>query len=348
MTFARADPDRRQEMAMSDTSAGTMESLRLHAYGDPADVLRLEEAPVPIPGPGRIRIRVAACGLNPADWALCKGLFARDLPRGVGLDIAGVVDAVGEGVEGVSHGDSVLGPANYLDYGSAGAAEQAVLNDWTAVPPGLDLVHAASLTMAVETAYRCIDWLGVTSGQTLVVNGGGTVIGFAAVQMGLLRAARVIATAGETFAGRLRSLGAEVTPYGDGMVERVRAIAGGSADLVFDAAPLNMRPDLGPPGGVLPDLVAIAGGDPPRVMTCADLMHAGEHGVRNGMGETPGGPDGTLLRYDVLGQFARLAAEGRFNVPIARTFALKDWREAMDISLTGRARGKLVLVMEAP
>jgi NADPH:quinone reductase-like Zn-dependent oxidoreductase len=99
---------------------------------------------------------------------------------------------------------------------------------------------------------------------------------------------------------------------------------------------------------VLPDLVAIAGGDPLRVMTCADLMHAGEHGVRNGMGETPSGPNGTLLRYDVLGQFARLAAEGRFSVPVARTFALKDWREAMDISLTGRARGKLVLVMEAP
>jgi hypothetical protein len=70
--------------------------------------------------------------------------------------------------------------------------------------------------------------------------------------MGLLRGAQVIATAGETFAGRLRALGAEVTPYGDGMVERVRGSAGGSADLVFDAAPLNMRPALGPRAGCCP------------------------------------------------------------------------------------------------
>lgn len=323
----------------------TMQALRLHAYGDPGEVLHLEATPIPQPHPGAVRVRVAACGLNPADWALCRGLFARDLPRGVGLDIAGVVDAVGEGVTGVKLGDPVLGPANYLDYGSAGAADHAVLDHWTPVPPGLDMIHAASLTMAVETAYRCIDWLGVAAGQTLVVNGGGTVIGFAAVQMGLLRGARVIATAGETFAGRLAALGATVTPYGDGMVERVRGLAGGSPDLVFDAAPLNLRPDLGPPGGVLPDLVAITGGEAGRVLTCVDLMGAAAFGVRNGMGEPPGGPGGTMLRYDVLGQFAELAAEGRFSVPIARTFPLADWREAMEISLTGRAHGKLVLTM---
>lgn len=332
---------------MSDASAGTMRALRLHAYGDPAEVLRLEEAPVPVPGPGQIRLRVATCGLNPADWALCRGLFARDLPRGVGLDVAGVVDAVGAGVADVSPGDAVLGPANYLDFGSAGAADYAVLDHWAAAPPGLDMIHAAALTMAVETAWRNIDWLGVAAGQTLVVNGGGTVIGFAAVQMGLMRGARVIATAGETYAERLRALGAEATPYGEGMVERVRAIAGGPADLVFDAAPLNLRPDLGPPGGVLPELIAVAGGDPRRVMTCADLMGAGALGVRNGLGEAPGGPGGTMLRYDVLGRFAQLAAEGRFSIPIARSFALADWREAMDISLTGRARGKLVLLIGA-
>jgi NADPH:quinone reductase-like Zn-dependent oxidoreductase len=163
-----------------------------------------------------------------------------------------------------------------------------------------------------------------------------------------MRGARVIATAGETFAQRLQALGATVTPYGDDMVERVRHIAGGSPDLVFDTAPLNIRPDLGPPGGVLSDLVAIAGGDPRRVMTCADLMGAGALGVRNGMGEEPAGPGGTMLRYDVLAQFAELAAEGRFSVPLARTFALEDWREALDISLSGRAHGKLVLLVGTP
>ncbi|HEX5262928.1 MAG TPA: NADP-dependent oxidoreductase [Phenylobacterium sp.] len=326
---------------------GQMRALRLHAYGAPAEVLRLEAAPIPDPGRGQIRIRVAACGLNPADWALCQGLFARDLPRGVGLDLAGVVDAVGEGVTGVRLGDAVLGPANYLDCGSAGAADFALMDHWAAAPTGLDMVHAASLTMAVETAYRHIDWLGVAAGQTILVNGGGTVIGFAAVQMALMRGAHVIATAGETFAERLRALGATVTAYGDGMVERVREIAGGGPDLVFDTAPLNMRPDLGPPGGVLGDLVAIAGGDARRVMTCGDFMHAGALGVRTGAGEAPGGPGGAMLRYDVLSQFAELAASRRFSIPVARTFALADWREALDISLRGRAHGKLVLTMEA-
>ena len=60
-------------------------------------------------------------------------------------------------------------------------------------------------------------------------------------------------------------------------------------------------------------------------------------GARNGFGETPGGPGGAMLRYDMLGDFARLAAEGRFTIPIARTFALEAWREALDISLSGRA-----------
>ncbi len=333
---------------MTETrSGGVMRALRLHAYGEPAQVLRLEDAPIPEPGPGALRVRVQACGLNPADWALCMGLFARELPRGVGLDVAGVVDALGEGVAGVSVGDAVLGPANYLDHGSAGASEFAILNHWTPVPPGLDMIEAASLPMAVETAYRCIDWLGVAAGQTLLVNGGGTVIGFAAVQMGLLRGAKVVATAGATFAERLRALGAAVTPYGEGMVERVRAIAG-APDWVFDAAPINFL-QLADPSvkSVLPDLVAIAGGDPRRVMTCGDLAAATALGVRNGQGETPGGPDGSVMRYDVLGEFAQLAAAGRFTVPVARTFAFEAWREALELSLAGRAHGKLVLLPTA-
>lgn len=199
--------------------SGTMRTLRFHAYGEPADVLRLEAAAIPSPGPGSIRVRVKACGLNPADWALCGGLFAHDLPRGIGLDVSGVVDAVGDGVAGVGIGDPVLGPANYVDYESAGASDFAILDRWTAVPPGLDMTQAGSLTMVVETAFRNIDWLGVTAGQTLLVSGAGTMVGFAAVQMALLRGARVIATAGDTFAERLRALGATVTPHGDGMVE---------------------------------------------------------------------------------------------------------------------------------
>ena len=324
-----------------------MQTIRFHDYGDPGDVLRLEVAEVPIPGPGHIRVRVQACGLNPADWALCRGLFAGALPRGIGLDVAGTVDAIGEGVAGVSLGDRVVGAAAYADYPCAGASDDAVLDHWAPAPAGLDMIQAAALPMAVETAYRYIAWLGVSEGQTLLVSGGGTVIGFAAVQIALLLGARVIATAGETYAGRLRALGALVTHHGEGMVERVREIVGGAPDLVFDAAPVNLQPALAPPGGLLPDLVAIAGGDPRRVITCGDFAGAARLGVRMGMGEAGTGPGGEILRWDVLAEFAQRAAEGRFSIPIARTFAFEDWREALEISLSGHARGKLVLLPAA-
>jgi NADPH:quinone reductase-like Zn-dependent oxidoreductase len=182
----------------------------------------------------------------------------------------------------------------------------------------------------------------VKAGQTLLVNGAGTMIGFTAVQIALMRGARVIATAGETFAERLRALGAAVTAHGDGMVDRVRKISAAPPDLIFDTAPVNLRPGIAAVGGVLPDLVKIAGGDPRRVLTCVDFEAASKLGVRTGLGEPGTGEGGAILRYDALGKFATLAAEGRFTVPIARTFVLEDWRQALDMSQSGHAHGKLL------
>ena len=305
-----------------------MKTLRFHECGEPADVLCLEEVAVPSARAGQIRVRVHACGLNPADWALCRGLFAGDLPRGVGLDVSGTVEAVGEGVTDVRVGQYVLGVPDFRGFPSAGASDEAVLSVWTPVPQGLDLVDAAALPMAVETASRSLDILAVVAGHTLFIYGAGTMIGFAAVQMALMRGARVIAAAGNTFAGQLRALGAEVTSYGDDMVERVLEIGTGAPDLILDAGPIS---------GVLPDLVRIAGGDGRRVLTISNHGPIAEGlGVHNSFeGE---------LRYDVLGDFAKLAAEGRFTVLVARTFLLEEWREALDLSLSGHAHGKLVLL----
>ncbi len=311
--------------------AATMRTLRLHSYGEPADVLRVEEVAVPSPRADRIRVRVHACALNPADWAVCQGFLPVPPPRGIGFDVSGTVDAVGEGVTGVDVGDLVFGVPDYMGYPTAGASDFAILAVWVPVPTNLDLVGAAALPMAVETATRSLDLLGLASGQTILVNGGGTMTGFAAVQIALQRGAHVIATAGETFAGRLRDLGARVTPYGDGMVERVREIAGGEPDFALHTAQVT---------GVLPDLIKIVGGDPRRVMSFADFDQDGL-GVR-----TTGREKNGVLRYDVLGHYAQLAAEGRFTIPIARTFALQDWRQALDLSLNKRAHGKLVLLLD--
>ena len=305
-----------------------MKTLRFHDYGEPASVLRLEDVAVPEPRAGQVRVQVHACGLNPADWFLCRGLFAGDLPRGIGLDVSGTVDVVGEGVTDVRPGDRVLGVPDYQGFAGAGASEQAVLAIWTPVPDGLDLLDAAALPMAIETASRCLDILGVVGGRTLLVYGAGTVIGFAAVQMAVMRGARVIAAAGDTFAGRLRALGAEVTAYGGGLAERMKPLAAGAPDLILDAGPIS---------DVLPDLVQIAGGDAARVLTVSNHGSEAERlGVHSSFESG--------LRYDALPIFAKLAAEGRFTVPIARTFPLESWREALEISLQGRAHGKLVLL----
>src|SRR3954454_6293048 len=162
----------------SSSRPGSMRTLRFHEYGEPADVLRLEETTIPLPGPERVRVRVHACGLNPADWALCRGLFAGNLPRGIGLDVSGIVDSAGDSVSDVSIGDPVFGCADFAGYASAGASDYAILSHWARVPPGLDMVEAGALTMVVETAFRCLAWLGVGPDQTLLVNGAGTMVGF--------------------------------------------------------------------------------------------------------------------------------------------------------------------------
>jgi NADPH:quinone reductase-like Zn-dependent oxidoreductase len=252
------------------------------------------------------------------------------LPRGLGLDVAGVVDAIGEDVSDVAIGDRVFGTADFAGSPSAGAADRAILDRWSRIPAGLDFVKAGALPLSVETAHRSVDQLDVKAGQTFLVHGAGTTVGFAAVQIALLRGARVIATAGATNAQPLRTFGAEVTSYGEGMVERVLAIAKKPVDLILDTAP---------PSSALPDLVTIAGGDPRRVLTVSDLAGAAAAGVRTTFGEA-----NVKLRYDVLPDFAQRAADGKFSIPIAKTFPLEDWRAAMDLSLGGHARGKIMLL----
>lgn len=305
-------------------------TLRFHEYGKAEEVLRLEEAELPAPRENNIRVRVHACGLNPADWALCQGLYAGLMPRGVGLDVSGIVESIGEGVQDVAVGDAVLGRVDFTDYTSAGAADYAVLNFWARLPSGLDYMQAAALPMVVETAYRSLENLGVTSGHSILVHGAGTMVGFAAVQMALMRGARVIATAGPTFADRLRAFGATVASYGDGMVDRVLHIAGGSPDWVLDAAP---------PSGVLPDLVKIAG-DPKHVLALTDFAAAKELGVRDSLTED------MTMRFDVLSEFAQLATEGKFEVPVARVFPLDEWRSALQLSQGQNPRGKVMLLLK--
>ena len=172
---------------MPTTAGVRTRTVRFQHYGEPAEVLRLEETTLPGPASQRVRVKVQACGLNPADWALCRGLFARSLPRGIGLEAAGTVEAFGEEVTDVKAGQLVFGPVDFVDTNSAGASDYAILQHWTPVPNGLDALHAAALPMAVAIAYGSLDCLGVEAGKTVLINGAGTTVGFAAVQISFPR-----------------------------------------------------------------------------------------------------------------------------------------------------------------
>jgi NADPH:quinone reductase-like Zn-dependent oxidoreductase len=313
-------------------------TVRFHEYGEPLDVLRLERTEIADPAAGQIRVRVAATGLNPADWEVCRGFQAGSLPRGFGFDVAGTVDAIGDGVEEVAIGDLVFGTADVTGQPSGGAADVAILRSWFPIPDGLDPAQAATLPMVTTTAAWTLDLMDIGPGTTLLVNGAGGMVGYAAVQIALRRGARVMATAGPALTPDLEAFGALVTTYGAGVADRVRGLAGGPVDLVLDTA----RGRLGQPGGGMSELVDLAGGDPKRVVTVSNHAGAREVGARVTLDELLA--SGAFPSSEILRDYAELAAAGEYRLPIAERFALEDWRDAVALSVSGAPHGKVVLV----
>ena len=197
-----------------------MKAVRYSQFGGP-EVLEIVDLPDPHAGPGQIRVVVRAVGLNPTDWKLRKGLMGGELPQTTGREVAGVVDEVGSGVTDVRVGDRVFG----FSADGKGAAELTLLADYAPIPPSVGFAEAAGLPVAIETATRSLDALGVGAGSTLLVNGAAGGVGSAAVQLAVARGARVIGTASPSNHEYLRSLGAEPVVYGEGLVERGRALA---------------------------------------------------------------------------------------------------------------------------
>ncbi|MGC9443071.1 NADP-dependent oxidoreductase [Streptomyces sp. WG5] len=289
-------------------------------FGGP-DVLRLVDAEEPHAGPGQIRIAVRAAGVNPVDWRVREGqvLGAHPvrLPAGVGLDAAGVVDEIGEGVEGIEVGDHVFGE------GASTYAEFAVLGAWARMPEGLTFDEAAGYPSVVETALRVIREVGVRPGQTLLVSGASGGVGSAVLQIARDRGITVIGTAGAANQDYLRGLGALPTTYGEGWVERVRQL--GRVDAALDLAG----------SGVIRELVELTG-DPHRVVSIADLG-APEYGVRfSGVaGSVP----------DALAEAADLISRGRLHIPVEKSYPLAEAAAAHIDSRAGHTRGRRVIIV---
>ncbi len=211
-----------------------MKAVRIHQFGGP-DVLQVEDLPMPEPGPGEMRIQVMAAGVNPVDWKIRKGFGGPPLPLTMGLDVAGVVDKVGPGVEMFHTGDRVFGEA-MPEYGGYTEYTLVKTSQVAQIPKSLDFVQAAAIPIAGITAWQALfDAGGLRAGQRVLIHGAAGGVGSFAVQFAKWKGAYVIGTASGKHIGFVESLGADlVIDYGAGgaglgkvVLEIVRALLRG-------------------------------------------------------------------------------------------------------------------------
>ncbi|MEQ4715891.1 NADP-dependent oxidoreductase [Nonomuraea sp. B19D2] len=301
--------------------------MRAAAFAEPGgpEVLKVMELPAPQAGPGEVRVRVRAAGVQPFDTAVRQGwlpayMSAAPFPRIPGNEFAGVVDQVGDGVTGVSVGDEVLGFSLLHAY-----AEYIVVpgTDVAPKPPEVPWEVAGGLTSGVQTAELAIDRFGLAEGETLLVHGAAGSVGTAAVQIARRRGATVIGTAREANHDYLRDLGAVPVAYGEGLADRVRALAPGGVDAALDGA-----------GGHALEVSLELVKDPGRIVTLVEHGKAAELGVRVVQG---------TRTAERLGRYAALIAEGAFKFAVRRTYRLEDAAEAHREIEAGHGQGKVVL-----
>ncbi|OXM46862.1 NADP-dependent oxidoreductase [Amycolatopsis alba] len=293
-----------------------MRAITITEYGD-TDVLKSAGVPVPVPGTGQVRVAVKAAGVNPIDWKIRTGAMAEvlpvEFPHILGLEFAGVVDAVGEGA-GFAVGDEVFGwpdTGTYAEYALASAVARK--------PAGLSWAEAAALPVAGETALRVLGELEVKPGETLVLHGASGQVGRVATQAAVALGATVIGLAGASSLDEVKALGAVPVEYGDGWVSRVRSVAPDGVDAVFDAAGF----------GVLSDSVELLGSTD-RLITIADPA-----AYAQGLKFSAGGEQTPAVLEDLVSRGLKLK--------LGSAYALADVAEAHRESATGHASGKITL-----
>jgi NADPH:quinone reductase-like Zn-dependent oxidoreductase len=203
-------------------------------------------------------------------------------------------------------------------------AEYAVLDSWARKPPSIDWAVAAAAGVAGETSERALRLLGVQAGDTIFIDGGAGGVGAVAVQMGLARGARVIASASEANQDYLREIGAVPVRYGQGVADRVRAAAG-RVDAVFDVA--GKTP--------IEELIRLVS-EPSQVLSIANFT-AAEAGARVSGGGADSSP------REALADVAGLLAQNKLVIKV-QTYPFGRAAEAYRISQSGHVRGKLVLI----
>ncbi|MER7669229.1 NADP-dependent oxidoreductase [Kitasatospora sp. NPDC096128] len=300
-----------------------MKAVTVPRSGGP-EVLRVTEVADPEPAAGEVRVRVYAAAVQPVDLAIREGFrppgLVAEEPFVLGNEFAGVVDRIGPGVDRWRAGDEVLG---FRMLGCQAELVAVEADQLVAKPAGMPWEQAGALSASGQTAHVALDLLGVGPGDTVLVHGASGGVGTVAVQLAQSLGATVIGTASERNHDYLRELGAVPVAYGEGLVERVRAVAPQGVDAAFDAAGRGAL-------AASVELVADRG----RIGTVVDYPEAERLGVRGLRAPRTAGR---------LAELVRLWEAGGLRMEIAETLPLEKAAEAHRLVGTGHVRGKVVL-----
>jgi NADPH2:quinone reductase len=302
-------------------------AVRFDKYGS-IDVLCIADVEIPRPSPGECVVAVRAAGINPGEAGIRQGrmdaMFPATFPSGEGSDLAGVVSEAGEGVTSFAVADEVLG---WTDRRASHAEYVTVPEDHLVPKPGnLSWEAAGSLFVVGTTAYAAVRAVGAGPGDVVVVSAAAGGVGSIAVQLLKVSGADVIGIASEPNHAWLTSVGVTPVAYGDGLVERIRAIAPGGVDAFIDTF-----------GEEYVRLAIELGVERSRIDTTIAFQFALQAGVK-----TEG--SGAAATAEVLATMADLVASGMVTVPIAATYPLDQVRAAYTELEKRHTRGKIVLI----
>lgn len=309
--------------------------MRAFAFDDFGKAPSLRDLPVPTPGEGEVRVRVQSSSVNAFDLMVAKGYMKGRMdhrfPAILGGDFAGVVDAIGSGVTGLSVGEDVFGVVSKPYLGGGSFADFVTVIPKVGLarrPKGVPVEAAGALGVAGTTARLTVDALALSPGQSVLVVGAPGGVGSFAVQLAAARGVRVIATAKPDEADHVRSLGAAETVDPETVFAQVKSLVPGGVDAVAHlAGDAQVAARLVVRGGRLASTV---GAGPEQLaafpLTATAIMAA-----------MPSG--------ELLSQLADLVAERRLRVPIFRTYTLEELPQALaDFARTGK-RGKSAIAV---
>ena len=311
-----------------------MKAVRFHEFGGP-EVLRYEDVDRPRPAAGQVLIRVAATSFNPVDAAIRSGflqqVFPVALPHTPGIDVAGTLAEIGEGVAGWSVGEAVVG---FLPMTEDGASAEFVLAPaelLTGAPTSIPLVDAAALPSASLSAWQALlEQADLKAGQRVLVNGAGGGVGGYALQLAKQAGATVIATASPRSRDAVEALGADrivdytATAVTEAISEPVEVVLNLVNAPESDLAGLT---DLVSDGGVLVSTTSPVRDDPGRDVRSVRLF------VRSDAGQ--------------LATIVERVDSGELRVDVSERFPLSEIARVHELGEAGKFRGKVILTPDA-